>query len=182
MLVDLHPLDASRRGDFLSIMDRGSPESPKCLCTAFHIPDWEQSDAGRTCRERLFREGRSDGYLLYVDGRAAGWCQCGPWPSFGTLSKEPPEVPDAWAITCMVLAREAQGKGLAHVLLGAVLAELRRRGAPHVHAFAHRLGPTYSSPLAELPESVCLKAGMSLERDHPECPIYGLDLKKMTDA
>jgi GNAT superfamily N-acetyltransferase len=76
----------------------------------------------------------------------------------------------------MVLAPEARGKGLAHTLFREVLDDLRRRGVAYVVAFGHRLGPTYSSPLAELPESVCRKAGMSIERDDPECPRYGMAL------
>ncbi len=174
--IRLEPFDASRRDDFLSVMGAGSGESARCFCTAFHVEDWDAPGKGLACRERLIGNNVSDGFLLYVDGRAAGWCQCGPWDSFGTLSGRPPAVRGAWAITCVVLARDVRGRGLAHALFGGVLDELRRRGVSHVYAFAHRLGPTYSSPLAELPEAVCRKAGMTLEHDDPECPVYGLRL------
>jgi GNAT superfamily N-acetyltransferase len=72
----------------------------------------------------------------------------------------------------MVIAPKFRGRGLAHRMLQAVLQELRGRGARYVRVFGHRLGPTYSSPLPELPESVCVKAGMTLEKDDPECPRY----------
>jgi GNAT superfamily N-acetyltransferase len=175
MPVRIEPLDASRRADFLAVMSRGSEESGTCLCTAYHGCDYAKAGAGPACRDKLFSEGRSDGYLLYVDDRPAGWCQCGPWSSFAVL-KNPPKQPDAWAITCMVIAPEMKGKGLGHAIFRAVLDAIRLRGAPYVYAFGHRLGQTYSSPLAELPESVCVKAGMNLVKDDPECPIYGMRL------
>jgi hypothetical protein len=54
-----------------------------------------------------------------------------------------------------------------------VLAELKRRGVPRVQVFACRYGPDEdTSGFVELPESLCRKAGMSLEHDHPMRPIY----------
>lgn len=169
--IEIRPLDVSRRQDFLDVMAKGSEEAAGCFCTAYH----GQACAGKAGRDRLLDEGRSDGFLLYVDGHPAGWCQAGPWESFGLLASKPRD-PGTWAVTCLVLARDFQGKGLAHALFQGVFTELRRRGARSAVAFGHRLGPAYSSPLAELPESLCLKAGMTLERDDAECPIYRIDL------
>ncbi|MCI0343253.1 MAG: GNAT family N-acetyltransferase [Planctomycetales bacterium] len=172
----LRRLDASRREDFLALMRRGSEESAACLCTAYLGAGPEPAGAGSACRESRFREGLSDGYLLYDGAQAVAWCQVGPWASFPLLAKRPPPAPDAWALTCLVVAPEARRRGHAHALLREVLAEIARCGAPYAVAFGHRLGPTYSSPLPELPESVCRGAGMTLLRDDPECPLYGIRL------
>lgn len=173
----IEPLDASRRDDFFAVLERSGDEPRTCLCTAFYGVDASQIGRARACRDALIAAERSDGYLLYVGGRPVGWVQCGPLATFDAVAQTPAE-PGAWAITCLVLAPEARGQGLAHVLLADVLAVLRARGVPYVIAFGHRLGPTYTSPLAELPESVCVKAGMELLRDHPECPRYGLRLDR----
>jgi hypothetical protein len=175
-ITRLEPLDASLRADFISVLSRGSDESAACLCTAHHGCDYAKPGAGPACREKLLAEGRSDGYLLYLDERPVGWCQCGPWTSFAVL-KVPPKEPGAWVITCMVIAPEAKGKGHGHSIFRAVIDAIRKKDAPYVYAFGHRLGPAYSSPLAELPESVCLKAGMTLVKDDPECPLYGMRLQ-----
>lgn len=166
----LRRVDASLRAELLALLTASGPEPAACLCTAYH---GVKADAERAaCRDGLLGPTGSDGYLLHVDGTAVAWCQCAPWTSFRVLAGRPPAVPDAWALTCMVLLPEARGKGLAHVLLQEVIADLRRHRVPHLYAFAHRLGPTYSSPLPELPESVCVAAGMQLARDDPECPLY----------
>jgi GNAT superfamily N-acetyltransferase len=173
-MITIEALDPSRRADFLAVLRAGRSDSSQCFCTAYHTRDWDKPGAGLACRERLFAEGRSDGFLLYEDGRPVGWCQVGPWASFGTIASKPPAVEGAWAVTCMVVVPEARRRGLGHRLLAHALEECRRRGAPAAIAMGHRLGPTYSSPLPELPESVCVKAGMALLRDDPGCPTYVL--------
>lgn len=169
MTMRMHRLDPSRRGDFAAVLARGSAESAACACTAYHAADY-----GAACRERLFREGVSDGWVVYEGDTPVAWVQCGPCALFARAPKAP--EPDAWIVTCLVIVPEARGRGLAHRILGAVLAELRARGARYVLAAGHRLGPAYSSPLPELPETVCVKAGMTLVRDDPECPLYGMRL------
>jgi ribosomal protein S18 acetylase RimI-like enzyme len=176
MDLSIRRLDAAQRDAFCAVLRSGSDESGPCMCTAYHQQGYDAPGAGQACRDGMFDRGVSDGYLLYRDGRAVGWCQCAPWTSFAILGPKVPQHPDAWVMTCLVLARDAQGQGLAHRLVALVLDDLRRRGVPYVLACGHRLGPTYSSPLAELPESVCVKAGMTLVKDHPECPMYGMRL------
>ncbi|KAF0239690.1 MAG: hypothetical protein FD180_5198 [Planctomycetota bacterium] len=170
--LTLHPLDSSRREDFLAVMNKGSEESSRCLCTAYHGASLESPGAPAACREALLKGGPVDGWLFYVGGVPSGWCQCAPWESFAVFSKRPPPEPGAWAITCLVIVPELRGRGFAHELFRRVLDEVHRKGAPAVVASAHRLGPGYSSPLPELPESVCISAGMTLLKDDPECPLY----------
>lgn len=175
MALDLRPLSPGTREAFLSVLARGSEDAARCLCTAYHGADLAEPGPPRACRDRLLREGVSDGVLLCEDEAPLAWCQFGPLDSFAAIARRPPVTDGTWAVTCMVVVPEARGRGLAHALLEAVLAEVRTRGARRVLAFAHRLGPGYSSPLPELPESVCIAAGMTLHKDHAECPVYRID-------
>ena len=176
MDVTIKQLAPALRRDFYEVMHRGTAESAECLCTAYQVSDWSDESARAAFRNGIFESGRSDGYLMYVGGIPAGWCQCAPLESFAGLAGKQVE-PGTWAITCMVLLPEWRGKGMAHHMFQLVLENLRRRGANRVRAYGHRLGPDYSSPLDELPERVCTRAGMTLERDHPECPVYSLRLE-----
>jgi ribosomal protein S18 acetylase RimI-like enzyme len=174
--LELHALDASRAGDFLALLSRANPEAARCLCAAAYVETWKDPALARPCRDRMFAAGRSDGFLLYRRGVAVGWCQAAPRDSLTNLVRGrglPPD-PASWAISCLVLAPEAKGQGLAHELLRLVLGELSRRGVLRVQAFACRYGPDEdTSTFVEFPESLCRKAGMSLEHDHPMRPIYG---------
>ncbi len=82
-----------------------------------------------------------------------------------------------WAVSCLVLVPEARRHGMCHTFIRFVLEGLRKRGVPRMQAFACRYGPDEdTSAFVEFPESVCRKAGMTLEHDHPMRPIYGLTL------
>lgn len=177
--LTLEPLDASRARDFHAVLERGGAESRKCLCSAPYVEYWKDPSLARPCREALFADGRTDGFLLYRDGAPVGWCQVAPRDTMPLLlrGRDLPPEPGVWAIQCLVVVPEARGQGLSHELFGRVLNELRRRGVRRVQAFAYRYAPDEdTSTFVEMPESLCRKAGMALEHDHPMRPVYGLAL------
>jgi len=183
MEVRIEPLDAAREADFRRVLSRAGPESRQCLCAAAYVEAWKEPSLAAACRERMFAEGRSDGFLLYRGARVVGWCQATPRDSLGLLVRGRNLTPDpaVWAISCLVLVPEAKGKGLSHRLLRLVLDELRERGVRSVQAFPCRYGKDEdTSTFVEFPESVCREAGMALEHDHPMRPVYGLLLSPPT--
>lgn len=176
MNLELKPLDASRAADFHSVLAHASAEAGKCLCTAAYVEYWKDASLARPCRDRRV----SDGFLLYRDGAAIGWCQAAPRDELVLLVRGRGLAPDpaVWAISCLVLVPEARGKGLSHELLRRVLEVLRARGVRRLQAFACRYGPGEdTTAFVEFPESLCRKAGMALEADHPMRPIYGMSLE-----
>lgn len=177
--LKIRPLAASRARDFRSVMDRANAEARKCLCTAAFVENWKDKALAPPCRERILAEGRSDGFLLYRDGRPVGWCQAAPRHGLPLLVRGLPPDSNVWAISCFVLLPEAKGQGLSHEFLRFVLGELRRRGVARVQAFACRYGPGEDArEFVEFPESLCRRAGMALEQDHPMRPIYSLALAR----
>ncbi|HEX5136595.1 MAG TPA: GNAT family N-acetyltransferase [Planctomycetota bacterium] len=175
MSLSLRPLDAAHVADFHAVLGRANAEARACLCTAAYVETWKDPTLAAPCRARMLREGTSDGFLLYEDGRAVGWCQAAPRDTLVNLVRGRGLAPDpsVWAISCLVLAPEAKGRGLSRDLLKLVLAELARRGVVRVQVIACRYGPDEdTSGFVELPESLCRKAGMALAHDHPMRPIY----------
>jgi GNAT superfamily N-acetyltransferase len=180
MTLAIRTLDATRAADFRSVMERANPEARKCLCTSAYVETWKDPSLAAPCRERMLREGRTDGFLLYDGGKAVGWCQAAPRDGLTMLlrGRNLAADPAMWAISCLVLVPEAKGRGLSRKLLRLVLDELRRRGVTRVQVFACRYGPDEdTSAFIELPESLCTEAGMVLGHDHPMRPIYGLTLR-----
>ena len=146
--TSVFPLEASRREDFYRIHSKTNGAN-WCYCVAWWVPTWvgwgqRAAEENRSLRERLFQRGQYDGYLLYVDGDPAGWCQCG-------LRDRPPKLlkqynllsaPGVWAITCFLVAPHLKKSGLTHQFLTGGLQDLRRRGVPRVQAFPpQRKGP-----------------------------------------
>jgi len=180
MATEVKRLDASLTGDFFDL--HGKPPFECCHCVAWEVPVWEgwgerTAEENRTLRERLFAGGRFDGYLLYVDGRPAGWCQCGPrdgWPKLARQYALKPS-PATYAVTCFCILPEFRRQGYAHALLGAVIADLRRRGVGRVEAFPrpgqHEDGEVWTGPMG-----LFVRSGFRIERDDAQRPVLALDL------
>jgi GNAT superfamily N-acetyltransferase len=158
-------------------------EADWCFCAAWWAPGWEgwgqRSEAeNRTLREEVFHSGEPDGYLFYLDGEPVGWCQCLRRDRLAKLLAAYHLHPDpqAWALTCFLLAPRLRGQGLSHRFLALVLADLRTRGVPYVQAFPRRGVGLPSEDVWRGPEGLYLRAGFELVRDDPRLPLYALRL------
>lgn len=180
--VEIARLDPSRRADFFRVHCDANG-CGWCQCVAWWVPTWDgwgERTAGenRRLRDELFDRGEYDGYLLYVDGAPAGWCQAGPRDRLAKLVRQygrPPE-PETWAVTCFQIAPSHRRRGLASRLLAEVLADLRRRGARRVEAFPKRAAEFDPLEMWTGPESLYRKAGFCPIEDRPRGPVMVLDL------
>ncbi len=177
-------MDSSTRGDFYRVH---SPEHGTgwCYCTAWWVETWDgwgdRTDSeNRELRKKLFHEGEYDGYLLYVDERPAGWCQCGRRDRLTKLVGQYGLTPDdsVWAITCFAILPEYRGMGLAHRMLTGVITDLEKRGVEQVEAFPKRGADLSAGEVWTGPEAVFRRAGFELDRDHPERPVYRKRLRQ----
>src|SRR5258706_12517535 len=106
MARELRPLDAATAADFEGVVARAGGEARICLCTAAYVRYWEDHSLARPCRDRLLAEGRSDGFLLYEDGAAVGWCQAAPregMPYYLERSRKADPGPGVHAVTCLLV-------------------------------------------------------------------------------
>lgn len=178
MEVAVHKLTRERLADFYQIH---RPENGEgwCNCVAWWVPSWDgwgdrTAEGNRKLRDNLFDDGHYDGYLLYVDGSPVAWCQRGPRDRLQKLRRQYdlPEDDSIWAVTCFVVIPAFRGKGLTHLLLKEVLADLKRNGIKRVQAFPKCGAGLEPGAVWTGPESVFVNAGFKVERDHPEHPIY----------
>lgn len=153
-----------------------------CFCVAWWVPTWDgwgqrTAQQNRQLRESLCRRGEYDGYLLYVDGEPAGWCQVGRRDRLQKLLRdyalEP--APDVWALTCFVVAPRYRRQGLAGALLDETLMDLQRRGVRQVEAYPRR-GASHDGELWTGPEPIFRAAGFRIARDDAERPVLVVEL------
>ncbi|MBI2519630.1 MAG: GNAT family N-acetyltransferase [Bdellovibrio sp.] len=179
MRISIKPIDGLRRTDFYQVHSKENGEG-WCNCVAWWVPTWDgweerSADENRILRDSLFDRGEFDGYLLYVNEKPVGWCQCGPRDRLAKLvsqSKLEPS-PETWAVTCFVIIPAHRQKGLTHVFLKEILADLREKGIQHVQAFPKCGQGLGDGEVWTGPESLFIKAGFDIERMHPQWPIYG---------
>jgi GNAT superfamily N-acetyltransferase len=164
-----------------------SPENEAgwCFCAAWWTSSWqgwgERTEAQNLAlREELMRTGGADGYLFYLDGEPVGWCQCllrDRLPKLGAAYALEPDT-EMWALSCFLLAPKLRGRGLGHVFLALVLADLRARGVERVQAFPRRGLGLPAEDVWTGPEGLFRRAGFHLERDDERLPVYRLDLAR----
>lgn len=182
--LTVEPLTPARIADFWQLHDPGNGEG-WCCCVAWWVPTWDgwgERAAGenRQLREELFARGELDGYLLYEEGRPVGWCQCGPRDRLAKLVGQHRVAPEegCHAISCLLLAPGARGRGLAQAFVAGVVDHLERRGVAHVQAFPRRGEGLEAGEVWTGPEALFRAAGFVLEAEHPRNPCYGLTLPR----
>lgn len=169
------PLGCDLRADFYRLHSDANGLG-WCSCCAWEVSSWDgwgqrTAEANRVGREEFFARGESDGFLAYDGDEPAGWCQVVPLGRFPKLVAayrlEP--VPGDWAFTCFAVAPRHRGMGVATALVCAALDALLRRRPPAttIYAFPRR---NTDDPWTG-PESLFVKSGFTVHRDHPERPV-----------
>jgi GNAT superfamily N-acetyltransferase len=131
-----------------------APGAYPCWCMYYHrlrpLPESEKLQTrvkrvARNHREKreLVRNGRSHGILVYAEGKPVGWCQYGPSEELPRIDNNPkyrglaPEgdMERLWRITCFVVDRKYQKRGVASAALKAALESIRNKGGGLVEAY-----------------------------------------------
>jgi GNAT superfamily N-acetyltransferase len=180
--IEVRALDASRREDFYRLHSAENG-CGWCRCTAWHVPTWEgwgerTAEENLVLRESLLERGEFDGYLLYVNGEPAGWCQVGRRDRLAKLVRQFELAPDAsvWAITCFLIAPDFRRRGVASWLLKEVLQDLQRKGVRWVEAYPKRGEGLEAEDLWTGPEALWLAAGFKVWREDAARPVLRREL------
>ena len=173
--------DASCREDFFRVHSDAN-EAGWCQCVAWWVPTWDgwgdrTAEANRRLRDELLDRGEYDGYLLYVDGVPAGWCQVGPRDRLAKLARQYRLEPDptTWALSCIMIAPASRGKGLAAFLVQEGLRDLRARGVRRVEAYPKRGEGLDAADVWTGPEPLWRSAGFQVVRDDPRRPVLAVE-------
>lgn len=171
--IEVHRVTPERIPDVLDYFDHdafaGNPGWAVCYCTFYHQDDPEMNgkrpwEVNRAEMESRLRDGSMVGYLAYVDGKPAGWCNASPRSSYPTrrTGKDDDEVGVA---VCFVIAPPYRRHGLARHLLKAAIEGFRERGTRRVEGHPV-LGTDTDAPNYHGPLSLFLEEGFAeVERD-----------------
>jgi GNAT superfamily N-acetyltransferase len=176
--IEVLPLGPDRLRDFYQVHSRAN-NADWCYCTAWWVPTWEgwgdrTQAENRSLREELFARGQFDGYLLYADGKATGWCQVGPRDRLQKLCQayQFSPNPGIWAITCFLLSPARRGQGLARLMLQEVLEDLGRRGVTFVQAYPRKGEGLSAGEVWTGTPALVRAAGFTMIQDDPRRPVY----------
>lgn len=177
----IRPFSPGMEGDFFGL--HGAPPG-ECFCMFWYLPegkDWSKIPAAenRAGREALIKSGGGhDGYLAYVDGKVAAWCQVVqrdklPYLRRRFVMKADPEV---WAISCFFVLPEHRRKSVATRLLRHALKELKAKGVKRVEAYPRRGQDLSTDDMWNGPEPMLAREGFRVVREDASRPVMGKDL------
>lgn len=180
--VEVRRFTPKARQDFFALHGlEGTPA--ECFCAFWWLPlevDWGKRTAEENRRERegLLERGEYDGYLAYIDGKVAGWCQVGPRDRLPRLAKRLKLSPDpsVWAISCFFVDPRHRKQGVAEALLKVVLMDLLKNGVKQVEAYPRRGNDLDDEALWNGPEQIFVRSGFSVVKEDAERPVLARSL------
>jgi len=138
--VEVHRVTEERLDDWGAFFDRDAFADnfawASCYCASPFIGEgprpWQEN---RAAAEQRLRDGRSFGYLAYVDGRAAGWVNASLRSEYEWFRDVEGTGEDSIGLSCFVIAPPYRRHGLAGRLLDRVVADAPGRGAAWIEAY-----------------------------------------------
>lgn len=138
--VEIHRVTEEQLDDWATFFDRDAFADnfawASCYCAEPFLGHgtrtWEDTRAA--AQERL-QDGRSVGYLAYVDGRAAGWVNASLRSEYALFESVDGSGDHSIGLSCFVIAPPYRGHGLARLLLERVIADAPERGAAWIEAY-----------------------------------------------
>jgi GNAT superfamily N-acetyltransferase len=147
--VTIHPVTEDRIDDWISFFDHdafaGNPDWASCYCLEPHVPATEDNperpwrEIRGTMIERL-GNGRTYGYLAYVDGTPAGWVNASSRSDYSMYRQVDPDGPDPASVigvSCFIIAPPYRRHGITTRLLDRVIADAADRGADWVEGYPY---------------------------------------------
>ena len=159
MTIDIRKLTPADTEDYIRFFDTtphddGNPENT-CYCVSWCSDDHRKMVEYPSREERskmaaaYIKSGKLQGYLAYVDGQLAGWCNantkaeclhCGGWlfsmPQISALQYDQSEKTKS--IYCFLVAPAMKRKGIAKRLLQYVCQDAARSGFDYVEAYPQK--------------------------------------------
>ncbi len=169
--VEIKALRPDLEPDFMAFFDReafaDNPHWASCYCYFHHAPHDREAWTTRTGEQnrrdvsRWIQDGEMTGYIAYVDGRTAGWCNATLPAQVTTRQEGKDQPPGTGLVVCFVIAPPFRGKGIARRLLDAACRGFQERGMTSVVGFPRRAAEgaaeNYHGPL-----SLYLQAGFEI--------------------
>ncbi|MDI6619029.1 MAG: GNAT family N-acetyltransferase [Clostridiales bacterium] len=151
MDVKICPLSRELADDYFDFFDNVAfcdhEEWSWCYCTYYHFDseiekelDGVDKNGLREYAVKLVKEGIINGYLAYIDGKVAGWCNAGDKAGYKRLRANKDLWSDAddakvKSVVCFIIAPKMRNQGIATLLLKRVCEDAASEGFSCVEAY-----------------------------------------------
>ena len=144
--IEVHRVTGDRIDDWLSLFDTEAhltaPQNASCYCLEPHevtpgqpLPAFGTWTERRAAMVDRLRAGTTVGYLAYVDGEPAGWCNASMRGDYAMFRCGDDADASTVGISCFTIAPRFRRHGIAQALLARVVADAGPRGADAIEAY-----------------------------------------------
>lgn len=158
MNIEIKRLTPELVGEYIDFFEKvaftDNQEWAGCYCVWYHLSEEleeerkkyaeaEGTSFNRELAIRMIKERTLRGYLAYVDGSVAGWCNANDKAAYSSLSKA--KAPELWSeehetmktimVVCYTIAPNMRRQGIASKLLEQVCSDAKTDGYDCVEAF-----------------------------------------------
>lgn len=180
----IKPLSAELLGDYLHFFDNiaftDNTDWAGCYCYYYHWgksrAEWLEQTGEKNCKNvsEMIMHGKMKGYLAYVDGKPAGWCNANDKGNYDRLMVTPDindgDVDRICSIVCFIIAPEYWRKGIATALLQRICDDYTDKGYTYVEAYP-RKGDLSCALHYHGPMSMYQNAGFTVYKSFSEFDI-----------
>lgn len=189
----VEPLTENLLDDFLLFFDTvaftDNPEWAGCYCHFYHAScsdrAWEKrsKEDNRNGSMQLILSGAMRGYLAYLDGKPAGWCNVNRKTAYPKLMASRRIADPAFdsliaSIVCFVVAPSCRDLGVARRLLQRVCADYSRKELAYLEAYP-RKGKTSPARNYHGSLSMYLKEGFTVIKELKEYCIVRKAIRRV---
>jgi GNAT superfamily N-acetyltransferase len=193
MDIEIKKLSPDLMNDYFHFFDHvaftDNSDWAGCYCVWYHLTDEHDTERmkfaashkgesfNRVLAKRCIEDGTICGYLAYVDGSVAGWCNVNDKERFARLSKD--RSPELWdsddspdkvrSIVCFTIAPNMRRKGIATALLEKACVDAENEGYMFVEAYPGT--GEVNSHSYHGPFSIYEKLGFTVHKDLEEMTI-----------
>jgi ribosomal protein S18 acetylase RimI-like enzyme len=167
---------------FESVEFEEHPHWANCYCYSYHFTGSAEQwikDKNRNCVSSMIDQGSMKGYLAYIDGQPAGWCNANNRLNYQLLTKTfdlvDPEHPKICSIVCFLVHPDFRRRGILQLLLDRIIKDYTALGYEFVEVYP-RMGKLSEEKLYRGPEHIYLRHGFEIVRSFEEYQLMRLKL------
>jgi GNAT superfamily N-acetyltransferase len=162
MDIEIRKLSPDLMNDYFHFFDHvaftDNSDWAGCYCVWYHLTNEHDAERmefaashkgesfNRVLAKRCIEDGTICGYLAYVDGSVAGWCNVNDKAKYARLNKE--RCPEIWddkedpekvkSVVCFTVSPMMRRKGIATALLNKACEDAAAEGYSYVEAYPRK--------------------------------------------
>jgi ribosomal protein S18 acetylase RimI-like enzyme len=187
MNIEIRPLTRDLKDDYIYFFDnmifKENPDWSSCYCYDYHFTGDVETctrESNRSAVMGLINEGKMEGYLVYDDDKAVGWCNANNRLNYQRLLKDFDLIDDpeekACSIVCFLIHPDYRRQGIAQKILEKIIEDYSENDYDYIEAYPRKEDSTSESSFKG-PLELYDRNGFKIHKEHDSYYVMRKQLK-----